>query len=84
MCIYDGEVTTFESFLLLSLYGVYILIMNNNLMLRDFVFEKWQLYFPRKTLDEMNNLNTTVANVVHYRSFEGRKAKFFLLLNFDL
>lgn len=46
-CIYDGEVTTFESFFMLLLYGVYILIMNNNIRLRDAVLQFWEQHFPQ-------------------------------------
>ena len=38
-------------------------------MLRDFVQQKWQLYFPAKTVDELNNLKPTVEHAVHYQSF---------------
>lgn len=71
---------------MLLLYGVYILIMNNNIRLRDIVLHLWETHFPqfqqqffRKTnVDELNNLKGPAGPVgvgakeaVHYQSFRG-------------
>ncbi|KAF7487656.1 Sodium/potassium/calcium exchanger 4 [Sarcoptes scabiei] len=70
MCIYDGEVTTFESFILLVFYGVYILIMKYNTQIRDRFQEQWQLRFPSKSTVELNNLQSNTIHAIHYKSFQ--------------
>lgn len=76
LCIYDGEVTAFESFTLLVFYGVYITIMKFNIQIRDFVLNQWQQHFPMSnktmngTIDELNNLKTNNVQAVHYKSFQ--------------
>ena len=68
--IYDGEVTTYESFILLLLYGVYILIMNFNVKLRDYVHNQW-IQFGKRSGDEFQTLKANSGGVV-YHSFKGR------------
>ncbi|CAG2166697.1 unnamed protein product [Oppiella nova] len=67
--IYDGEVTTFESFVLLLLYGVYILIMNFNITIRDFVHQQWVQSGLSHTGDEFENLKAN-SGAVQYHSFK--------------
>lgn len=68
---------------MLFFYGVYILIMNNNIRLRDFVLQIWETHFQGfqnggpKPMDELNNLNKSNAlQAVHYQSFQGKREAF--------
>ncbi|XP_027194108.2 sodium/potassium/calcium exchanger 4-like [Dermatophagoides pteronyssinus] len=81
LCIYDGEVTTFESFTLLLFYGIYILIMKYNIQIRELVFQQWQSRFgniidldktpiPSTGINELNNLKGNTIHQVHYKSFQ--------------
>ncbi|CAG2114438.1 unnamed protein product [Medioppia subpectinata] len=67
--IYDGEVSRYESFTMLCLYGVYILIMNFNVELRDYVQRQWIQLGLRQSGDEFENLKAN-SGVVQYHSFK--------------
>jgi sodium/potassium/calcium exchanger 4 len=65
--IYDGEVSMYESFTLLVLYGVYIAIMNYNIELKNYVQQQWT-NFGKKSSDELENLKAS-SGAVQYHSF---------------
>ena len=66
--------TVYESFILLFLYGVYILIMNFNVELRDFVHSKW-IQFGKGAGDEFETLKAN-SGAVAYHSFKGKDKSF--------
>ena len=68
--IYDGRVNTFESFVLLIFYALYIAIMSYNAELKEFVFEQWQLY-GQSTQDEFESLKAN-SDGAQYRTIQSK------------
>ena len=55
--------------------------MNNNIILRDLVFQLWQThcqqtFLPNKPENEFNNLKQNTLQTVHYQSFQGNRIEF--------
>lgn len=74
--------STYESFTLLVLYGVYIAIMNYNIELRNYVQHQWT-NFGKKPSDELENLKASTG-AVQYHSFRGKIKKQTLSLDFKV
>ena len=68
--IYDGRVNTFESFVLLMFYALYIAIMSYNADLKELVFEQWQLY-DQSTQDEFESLKAN-SDGAQYRTIQSK------------
>lgn len=70
--IYDGEVTTTESCIMLVFYVGYIIVMQFNIQIRDLVVSRFA-FLTRVPDDEMDTLKLK-AQSSYYQSFQGKSS----------